>query len=130
MNPLIDQLMAGMDSMPAQELERLRRALERGMASAGRSRGRERHPLRSPQEQQLADAQELLQARQAEIEAVLRCRSSLRAELQVCRERQVSLQQREQRLQVQIGALDVKHAECLQQSAHLEARVAQLEAGQ
>jgi len=31
---------------------------------------------------------------------------------------------------VQIGALDVKHAECLQQSAHLEARVAQLEAGQ
>jgi len=127
MNALIDQLMAGMDSMPAQELERLRRALERGMASAGRPRGRQRHPLRSPQEQQLADSQELLKARQAEIEAVLRCHSSLQAELRVCRERQLSLQQREQRLQVQIGALEDKHAECLRQAAHLEARVAQLE---
>jgi chromosome segregation ATPase len=128
MNPLIDRLMAGMESMPAPELERIRRALERGIAAAA-STGPARRTL-SPAEQELADVRELLETRQAETQAVSLRRSALQSELYQCEWRLTQLQQRRQRLQTQIAALEDRHAECQRHVGNVEARIAQLEAGQ
>jgi len=126
MNSLIDQLMAGMDSMPAPELERLRRALQQGMTRAARS-GPTRRAL-SQHEQELAQHRELLEARQAETQAVSMRRARLQSELHQCEWRLRELGQRQQRLGEQITALDQRHAECQRHVMNIEARIAELEA--